>query len=390
RTRYDSFSGCRGVGRSWQRGPGRSLGPTSSTPSRGTRSTEGIPARKHCWFIESRRFDWPTDLRPIQCDQENVMKYSELIHFEPIDDIIQLRLADEESVARQLVETYVISDRLADQLSSLVIPQLQFETPRDNKGLLVVGNYGTGKSHLMAVLSAVSERADLVERITHPAVAEKAKAIAGRFKVVRIEIGAVTMSLRDVICAELEEHLADLGVPFSFPTSAEVTNNKDSLVEMMGAFQQQHPDRGLLLVVDELLDYLRTRKDQDLVLDLGFLREVGEVCKTTRFRFMAGVQESLFDNPRFQFVADSLRRVKDRFEQVRIAREDVAYVVGERLLKKDAKQQALIREHLTKFAPLYGSMNERMDEFVRLFPVHPAYLDTFEQVYVAEKREVLK
>src|SRR5690606_31425090 len=41
-------------------------------------------------------------------------------------------------------------------------------------------------------------------------------------------------------------------------------------------------------------------------------------------------------------------------------------------------------------APLYGSMNERMDEFVRLFPVHPAYLDTFEQVYVAEKREVLK
>ena len=102
------------------------------------------------------------------------------------------------------------------------------------------------------------------------------------------------------------------------------------------------------------------------------------------------MQESLFDNPRFQFVADTLRRVKDRFEQIRIAREDVAFVVAERLLKKDAKQQALIREHLQQFAPLYGSMNERIDEFVRLFPVHPAYLDTFERVYVAEKREVLK
>jgi len=64
--------------------------------------------------------------------------------------------------------------------------------------------------------------------------------------------------------------------------------------------------------------------------------------------------------------------VKDRFEQVRIAREDVAYVVAERLLKKDGEQRASIREHLTRFAPLYGSMNERMDEFVRLFPVHPA------------------
>src|SRR5690625_2986767 len=318
------------------------------------------------------------------------MKYSELIHFEPIDEVIQLRLADEESVARELVETYVISDRLADQLNGLVLPHLQFEAPQDNKGLLVVGNYGTGKSHLMAVLSAVAEHAELAERISHPAVADKAKAIAGRFKVIRIEIGAVTMPLRDIICGQLEEHLSEMGVSFNFPSTDAVTNNKDAFVEMMGAFQQKYSDHGLLLVVDELLDYLRGRRDQELVLDLGFLREVGEVCKITRFRFMAGVQESLFDNPRFQFVAEALRRVEDRFEQVRIAREDVAYVVAERLLKKDERQEGLIRAHLQKFAPLYGAMNERLDEFVRLFPVHPAYLDTFEQVYVAEKREILK
>ena len=34
---------------------------------------------------------------------------------------------------------------------------------------------------------------------------------------------------------------------------------------------------------------------QELGLDLSFLRELGEVCKGTRFRFIAGVQESLFD-----------------------------------------------------------------------------------------------
>ena len=31
-----------------------------------------------------------------------------------------------------------------------------------------------------------------------------------------------------------------------------------------------------------------------------------------------------------------------------------------------------------------------MDELVRLFPVHPDYIDTFERVSVVEKREVLK
>jgi hypothetical protein len=139
-----------------------------------------------------------------------------------------------------------------------------------------------------------------------------------------------------------------------------------------------------------LLDYLRSRKQHDLILDLGILREIGEVCKLVRFRIIAGIQESLFDNPKFQFVAESLRRVKDRFEQVRIIREDVAYVVSERLLKKGDEQKAKIREHLQKFTPLYGGMAELLEEFVRLFPVHPKYLEVFEAISVAEKREVLK
>jgi hypothetical protein len=169
-----------------------------------------------------------------------------------------------------------------------------------------------------------------------------------------------------------------------------VSNNKRSFEEMMTAFHQEHPDHGLLLVVDELLDYLRTRKDQELILDLNFLREIGEVCKDLRFRFIAGVQEAIFDSPRFSFVADSIRRVKDRFEQILIARKDVKFVVAERLLKKTADQQVKIREYLTPFAKFYGRMNERMDEFVRLFPVHPDYIDTFERVTAVEKREVLK
>jgi hypothetical protein len=31
------------------------------------------------------------------------------------------------------------------------------------------------------------------------------------------------------------------------------------------------------------------------MLDLTFLREIGEVCKDLRFRFIAGLQETLFD-----------------------------------------------------------------------------------------------
>ncbi len=318
------------------------------------------------------------------------MKYGDLIQFEPIESVVQLREADEAAAARKLVQTYVISAEMAEKLVSLVIPQLQFDQPMDNKGLLVVGNYGTGKSHLMSVLSALAENSDLATYLNDKSVASAAGKISGRFKVVRTEIGATTMSLRDIFVAELEEHLAAMGVSYSFPSADKVSNNKRAFEEMMTAFHQEYPDHGLLLVVDELLDYLRTRKDQEFILDLNFLREIGEVCKDLRFRFIAGVQEAIFDSSRFSFVADSLRRVKDRFEQILIARKDVKFVVAERLLKKTADQQVKIREYLTPFAKFYGRMNERMDEFVRLFPVHPDYIDTFERVTAIEKREVLK
>jgi hypothetical protein len=318
------------------------------------------------------------------------MKYEELIQFDPIETVVQLRDADEDAAAQQLVQTYVISDEMADRLVNLVVPQLQFDQPMDNKGLLVVGNYGTGKSHLMSVVSALAENGELVSHLNDSNVANAAVKVGGRFKVVRTEIGATTMSLRDILVAELEEYLDAMGVSYSFPSADEVPNNKRAFEDMMAAFEQEYPEQGLLLVVDELLDYLRTRKDQELILDLNFLREIGEVCKDLRFRFIAGVQEAIFDSPRFSFVADSIRRVKDRFEQVLIAHKDVKFVVAERLLKKTAAQQAKIRDYLTPFAKFYGRMNERMDEFVRLFPVHPDYIDTFERVTSVEKREVLK
>jgi len=318
------------------------------------------------------------------------MFYRDIVHFTPIETIIQLRDADKEATARNLVKTYVISDAMANKLVDMAFTQLQLDTPQDNKGVLIVGNYGTGKSHLMSVISAVAERAELVEQLSNKRVIEGAKSFAGKFKVVRIEIGAVTRGLREILLDELQTALNSWGIPYTFPQADQVANNKTFIIQAVAAFQEKYPDMGILLVVDELLDYLRTREQRALILDLGFLRELGEVAASCSFRFIGGLQETLFENPRFSFVADQLRRVKDRFEQITIAREDITYVVSERLLKKNDEQKARIAEHLRKFSPLYGSMAERMDEFISLFPIHPDYVDSFEDLAIAEKRQVLK
>ncbi|MFO7633402.1 MAG: DUF6079 family protein, partial [Caldilinea sp.] len=318
------------------------------------------------------------------------MNYGDLVQFEPIESVVVLRDAERKNAAQQLVSTYVISEQMAERLNEIVFPHLQYDAPHDNKGLLIVGNYGTGKSHLMASISAVAEDATLQPYLRDASVQQAAAPIAGRFKVFRTEIGGTQMSLRGILTAVLEENLANIGVSYVFPPEDQVVNNKRHIEDMMAAFHAVYPDHGLLLVVDELLDYLKSRRDQELIRDLNVLREIGEVCKDLRFRFVAGLQEAIFDSYQFAHVAESLNRVKDRFEQIRIARNDVKYVIAERLLKKSAEQQAWIRSYLTPFARFYGRMNEQMDEYVRLFPVHPDFLDIFERVTAVEKREALR
>ena len=317
------------------------------------------------------------------------MRYRDLIAFEPIDSVKVLRDAEDPEAARRDVETLVVSPRLAEQLTDVILPNLDLDTAPDAKGMLVVANYGTGKTHLMSVVSAILERAELVESVGSEAVREAAAPVAGRYRVIRAEIGATKMGLRDIITTELTDGLRRLGVDFKFPDLSEVTNTKRSLEEMMAAFEGVHGDQGLLFVLDEMLDYLASRRDNELRVDLAVLREIGEICKSTRFRFIGGVQEAIFDNPRFASAADAVIRVRERFTQMRISREDIAFVVEERLLRKRPEQKARIREHLVEFAPAFEGMAEGLEAFVALYPVHPAYLRVFELVTLVEKRRVL-
>src|SRR6056297_115321 len=63
------------------------------------------------------------------------MQYKELIQFEPIDSIIELQEANDTDIAKQLVQTFVLSEDMAEKLVKVAIPHLQFQEPIDNKEL---------------------------------------------------------------------------------------------------------------------------------------------------------------------------------------------------------------------------------------------------------------
>ena len=133
------------------------------------------------------------------------MKYSELISFQPIESTIQLIEASEKETAKKLVQTYVMSDNMAEAMKAPVFEQLQLDEVVDNKGVLIVGNYGTGKSHLMSVIASVAADANNLQYLQNQNFAKGMECIAGKFEVLRIEIGGVTMPLREILFGFMQE-----------------------------------------------------------------------------------------------------------------------------------------------------------------------------------------
>ncbi len=317
------------------------------------------------------------------------MQYKELIKFEPITTVVKLVKAEDHSVAENLVKTFVFSKKMQEDLREIIIKNLATEPSYETKGIQVVGSYGTGKSHLMSLVSAIAENTDLVKHVQNDELKKEFKSIAGKYKVLRFEIGT-DKPLKDIVFAQVERYLKKEGINFKFDDDSHFSW-KELVQQMMAEFEAKFPKHHFLIVIDELLEYLKGRKPNELNNDLMLLRQLGEACDNSRFKLMFGVQELLYRSPEFQFQADMLNKIEDRYADLIITKEDVSYVVKERLLKKDIHQKKKIREHLLKFAHLFEGINTNLNEFIDLFPVHPNYVSYFEKIkHGKSQREILK
>jgi hypothetical protein len=106
---------------------------------------------------------------------------------------------------------------------------------------------------------------------------------------------------------------------------------------------------------------------------------------------MFGVQEMIYQARDFAFAAEMMLKVKDRYVDLTIRKEEVSYIVQNRLLRKTDEQKRVIREHLNQFVGFFGDMHDRLQEYVDLYPVHPSYFENFQKIRLGRShREILK
>ena len=329
------------------------------------------------------------------------MKYRDLIHFKPITEVVRFGDLRDERKRQQFVETFVFSEQYKKNYIPMICSNLDFtETeivvngrhePKEFFGLQIVGSYGTGKSHLMSLFSLIAEDEKYLEYVTDEQAKANLAKIAGKYKVLRFEINS-EKELWGIVCYQIDKFLASLGVDYSLTNDTSFENNDVKLQNMMAAFEEQYPDKGMLLVIDEMLAYLKGRSGPDkLNRDLQVLQALAQISNQTKFRIAFGVQEMIYNAPEFQFAREMLLHVNDRYRPLTITKEDVKYIAQKRMLNKDDQQRQLIRDHLEKFTMYFSHMHGHIDDYITLFPVHPSYFENFELIKAGKsQREIMK
>ena len=228
------------------------------------------------------------------------MKYKELINFEPITEVVKFSETHKTDYQKNLVKTFVFSNTFKDILIPLMVRNLDYNVTGESFGLQVVGNYGTGKSHLMSLVSLIAENGELLDLVQEEKPKKALQSVAGQFKVLRFELGG-TESLWDFVTYKLENFFSEIGVDFIFDGHGTITY-ADKLKLMMAEFEERFPDKGLMIVIDEMLAYLKGRSTPDkLNQDLQVLQALGQACDGSKFKFIFGVQEMIYHSSEIHF-----------------------------------------------------------------------------------------
>jgi len=314
------------------------------------------------------------------------MRLKELFDFEEIQDVIEIeRIPDE----KELVEKFVISPNLEEEIIDL----LNILKDKKHKSANVIGNYGTGKSHLLAFLSLVLSNPNLARYVQSQKIKEKLSSLKREFVIVKYELPArQAFSVARIFFYRVRKQLHDnyeIEIRDIDPEK-EDKDIKELFEEILNKIKEKYPTKGLLVIFDEFSDFLKQRQTEGRNYDLQFYRQLGECSNTMDFMFLASMQEYIFSNPKYVDQAESIARTQQRYKDIRITNESVEEIIAKRVVGKSQNQIMELRKEFSKIEHYFSNLAVEQDKYVRLFPVHPYVIDVFSILPFFEKRGIIQ
>ncbi len=321
---------------------------------------------------------------------ENIGKdaIGNLFNYTVIKDVIDIDTDLKESVFQdELISSYLITVGLEQQIVDFFD---NLDQP-NHKAVKIIGNYGSGKSHLLGFLIGIIANPEKYTLIKNLKVRDKAAKIRRKFFTVQFELQPVNVDLSYFFFKELEKQIK-LNYNIDIPKyiDGETLNLKDHLISIIEKLKENDHTKGLLVVVDEVSDFIQSKEGHQIKRDFQFLRVVAQVCQANDMLLVTSMQEDIYSSPKFKNIAADEDRVSQRFQNIIIRREAAKQVIAERIVPKTAVQKTEIEQKLKPYIEKIENVANNKEEYVQLFPFTPFLLELFHELPYFDKRGVIQ
>lgn len=354
-------------------------------------------------------------------------RIKELVTVPPVDTVIRLQetnAADLKTMA-ELLSSFVVTDEIEHIFREM------FARVKNRRGIgaFLKGNYGSGKSHLLAVLSLLLETSQSWQYLQHPVLEEFTELQEQKLLVVRIALHhfAAGEKLESLIFGEMETALAEkTGEPVLLRSSAILIEDFNRYIlphhrgdffsfiggdeknwqaairsdprnvaglvyrfitrhniPLKAAFDRrqaiqhlmrvlnEHNYSGVLIALDELSEFLKSKTSSAMFTeDLRFLQFLGEVCHTHPIYIVAALQENIEKTGYIE--KDLMYRIKDRYPlRFSLSARHVNQLISRRLIHRKKGAEETIGEIYRQFQSAFPETDILPETFGEIYPVHP-------------------
>ncbi len=316
------------------------------------------------------------------------MKVSDLVQIPPVRTVVRLADLYDHTLRRGMVEDFILTDEAVFALQNVMNKIALLK----GQGFFVIGNYGSGKSHLLNMISLLladgEARSIFRESCLEsdygnrelPELAEGGAAVSP----LTVEISLVEHGSRE----RLETIVLSAAESKLRPGEAETAGLHPGWLEMprSEAFNalrealKKSGRGGMVILLDELSEFLRSKPHaRGYNEDVRFLQYLGEFAEAIPAWIVATLQENIENTG--SITGEMLHKIKDRYPvRFRLTGRHVKEIASRRLVRKKKNADAAVAQIFEDYRHAFATLPFSRDDFVALYPVHPSTVEFLDEL----------
>lgn len=354
----------------------------------------------------------------------------DIISMPEVKTVIHLRDLEVPTIRKTLAKHFVFTEEVSFIFKTIFTGLKS----REGKGFFLLGNYGSGKSHLLFTLSALLGHSDLrghfrLDRQHHREIldtleereylvvtvplqehrniesleqtvmyhlARTISAATGEKFPTGVSAEALKL-LKTTYTQEFERFLAKHSVDVStfheerdiylaelfiaeanLPIKSEYQRNH--FLPKVQEILKKHNKDGLVLIIDELSEFVRSKlQARHFQEDIRYLQFLGESSQQVPIWIIASLQERIEETG--DIPHQTFHKIKDRYPvRLILSGQHIKELVSSFLIRKKSDGLHYIHSLYESLLDVFGKLPFSREDLLHLYPIHPSTINFLEEL----------